>query len=335
MCATCEQPSITGDMLRMYDQIARRDGDSPEGPCAAPGLPSADAAARDRLLALGLLRHDDHHGTYRVQAPHVAEAATLALLRSRLRTVQESIDNATTGFGALRDLYHASTDRGQVGDGSLLLLEGPDVNTMLQEAAAECSSDLMTAQPGGPRPAPVLDEARDRDTGMLARGVRMRTLYQHSARFSPHTETYSRDLIDAGAEIRTLNVLFPRLLIFDRRTAFIPAGTGSSALLVRQPDIVAFLTATFETAWRCATPFASAYETRRDKLIVSDIQRSIARLLLREDKDAAIARCLGISERTCRNHIAKMMAQLGARNRTHLGYLLATKMHATDDSTAG
>jgi DNA-binding CsgD family transcriptional regulator len=159
---------------------------------------------------------------------------------------------------------------------------------------------------------------------MLEQGVRMRTIYQHSARFNPATEAYVERLVAGGAEVRTLHTLFPRLIVFDRRTAFLPAHDGPGALRIRHQGVVEFLVSTFETAWHTAAPFASAYETRRQGFVISDMQRAIARLLLEEPKDAAIARQLGISERSCRQHIAKLMTQLGANNRTHLGFLLAS-----------
>ncbi|WP_143672688.1 helix-turn-helix domain-containing protein, partial [Streptomyces sp. b94] len=51
-------------------------------------------------------------------------------------------------------------------------------------------------------------------------------------------------------------------------------------------------------------------------------QHSIARLLAAGHVDDDIARRMGISVRTCRSHIARLMQTLGATSRTHLGALL-------------
>ncbi|MGW0557503.1 LuxR C-terminal-related transcriptional regulator [Streptomyces sp. NPDC002926] len=323
-----EPRSLTPGTQQMYEAALRQNAATPHELGGLLGLPPAAAdTVFERLRALNLLQPaEGRPGAYDWCTPQVAEARTLGPLRHQLQAVQDHIDAATVEFAALREVYDAAAADEQGGEPDFLLLDAADVNVMLDKAATDCESDLLTAQPGGPRPVEVLNEALARDSELLARGVRMRTIYQHSARFSPATESYAERLTKAGAEIRTLNTLFPRLIVFDHRTAFIQAGDGSAALLVRHPEVVAFMVSTFEAAWRTAIPFASAYESRRQKLIVSDMQRAIARLLLREDKDAAIARHLGISERTCRQHIAKLMAQLGARNRTHLGFLLATEM---------
>lgn len=55
---------------------------------------------------------------------------------------------------------------------------------------------------------------------------------------------------------------------------------------------------------------------------VTAVQQSIARLLVEGNQDEAVARTLGISVRTCRAHISKLMQTLGATGRTHLGALL-------------
>ncbi|MER5636580.1 helix-turn-helix transcriptional regulator [Kitasatospora sp. NPDC002227] len=316
------------DLQRMYAAALREGPLTRQQLAATAGLSEAGAeAAVGQLLAFHLLQPAED-GTLRACAPQVAEARTLGPLRARLQDVQERIDGATVGFDALRTVFAEATG-GRADDRAVAVIPASDVNVLLDKAAAECATDLLTAQPGGPRPVEVLAEALTRDSELLDRGVRMRTIYQHSARFNPATEAYAERLTAAGAEIRTLNTLFPRLLVFDRRLAFVPA-EGGGALKIRQPDLIAFLVGTFEASWSSAIPFASAYETRKQKLIVPDMQRAIARLLLHEDKDVAIARQLGISERTCRQHIAKLMTRLGARNRTHLGYLLAT-----DPDTSG
>ncbi|MET9356590.1 helix-turn-helix transcriptional regulator [Streptomyces sp. NPDC006617] len=289
--------------------------------------PSAAAPAFERLLALGLLEpRQDSPGTYEQRLLDVAEARATAPLHEALHEAQQRIDTVVQEFAALREAQESAreiTNRPDV----TLRIDASDIDPLLEETAKECRAEVLTAQPGGPRPVDILGQAQERDTSMLDRGVSMRTIYQHSARFSPATEAYASRLSEVGAEIRTLDILFPRLIVFDRRIAFIPVHEGSGALRIRHQGVVSFLVSVFEMAWQAASPFASAYESRREGFVVSDTQRAISRLLLVEEKDAAIARRLGISERSCRQHVAKLMVQLGARNRTHLGFLLASALH--------
>ncbi|MEU2900464.1 helix-turn-helix transcriptional regulator [Streptomyces sp. NPDC001273] len=288
--------------------------------------PSAVVPAFERLLALGVLEpRQDRSGTYDQRLLDVAEARVIAGLRQALHEAQTRIDTATEEFAALREAQDAVQRTEQRAD-TTLEIGVDDIDLLLEETAKECRREVLTAQPGGPRPVNVLGQAQERDIAMLERGVTMRTIYQHSARFNPATEAYAARLGGVGADIRTLDILFPRLIIFDRRVAFIPMHKGPGALCVRRQGLVSFLVSVFDMVWQAASPFTSAYESRREGFVVSDTQRAISRLLLVEEKDAAIARRLGISERSCRQHIAKLMVQLGARNRTHLGFLLASEL---------
>ncbi|WP_250404492.1 LuxR C-terminal-related transcriptional regulator [Streptomyces cellostaticus] len=313
---------MTLAMQRLYVEALRQGARTREELTGAVDLPpSVTAQAFERLLALGVLEpRNDRSDVYDQRLLNVAEARAVAPLRKALHDVERRMDTVTEEFGALREAHEAAGEEHR--PDRMFEVDARDINPMLEETAKECRTEVLTAQPGGPRPVDVLSQAQDRDIAMLERGVAMRTIYQHSARFSPATEAYAARLGEAGAEVRTLDILFPRLIVFDRRVAFIPA-SGAGALCIRHAGVVSFLVSVFEMAWQAASPFASAYESRREGFVVSDVQQAISRLLLVEEKDAAIARRLGISERSCRQHVSKLMAQLGARNRTHLGFLLA------------
>ncbi|MGW5972771.1 LuxR C-terminal-related transcriptional regulator [Streptomyces sp. NPDC055186] len=313
--------AATRALQLLYAGALRQGASTREELVRGLNLPStAVDDAFERLGELGLLEPcPDRPGVYEPRLLESAEVRVVAPLQRALREAQTQVDAVRGEFAALREVQAAGAGRGDV-----LTVDTRDVNPMLEEEAQNCRTEVLTAQPGGPRPVKVLSRAQSRDLAMLEQGVRMRTIYQHSARFNPATEAYVERLVAGGAEVRTLHTLFPRLIVFDRRTAFLPAHDGPGALRIRHQGVVTFLVSTFETAWHTAAPFASAYETRREGFVISDMQQAIARLLLEESKDAAIARQLGISERSCRQHIAKLMTQLGANNRTHLGFLLAS-----------
>ncbi|GGS82250.1 hypothetical protein GCM10010253_66120 [Streptomyces badius] len=257
-------------------------------------------------------------GTVRGDDPLDRVKREVREMAERLRTLDEVLEQASSARESVEDRRRPDT--------WLSVISGLGrINATLDLATRQCEREVLTAQPGGPRDREVLEQALPRDKALLERGVRMRTLYQHTARFNAPTQAYVRDVSTLGGQVRTLDQFFARLIVFDQRVAFIPDPEDrSTAVVVRHQAVVSFLTGAFERAWQLAEPFSSAYESRTDGKIVPEMQLAIARLLLHEDKDATIARSLGISERSCRGHIAKMMKELGARNRTHLGYLLAS-----------
>ena len=59
----------------------------------------------------------------------------------------------------------------------------------------------------------------------------MRTLYQHAARRGADTRKYVAAVTAAGAEVRTLDEFFNRLIVVDRRVALIPSHEGTDAAM--------------------------------------------------------------------------------------------------------
>ena len=97
------------------------------------------------------------------------------------------------------------------------------INSVLDQLLAECEEELLTAQPEAGRDPRFLAKAALRDIVALERGVTMRTLYQHSARRSSVTHKYVAAVTARGAEVRTLDEFFNRMIVVDRRVAVIPS----------------------------------------------------------------------------------------------------------------
>src|SRR6478736_5589765 len=89
-----------------------------------------------------------------------------------------------------------------------------------------------------PHGADRLCEAGDR---VYSRGVRMRDLYTHVARHGQGLHNYM-ELMGDAAEARTLDEVVERLILFDRKVAFIPANADRTiALELRHPALVDYL----------------------------------------------------------------------------------------------
>lgn len=120
---------------------------------------------------------------------------------------------------------------------AITVLEGFNrINAALDLATAECLTEVLTVQPGGGRSEDRLNEALERGLSVVDRGVSIRTLYQHTVRHSPGTLAYAEQIANKNVEIRTLEELIERLIIFDRTVAFIPATDDrQNALELRHP----------------------------------------------------------------------------------------------------
>ncbi|WP_369213809.1 LuxR C-terminal-related transcriptional regulator [Streptomyces flavofungini] len=210
---------------------------------------------------------------------------------------------------------------------SLTVIRGTRaISHALEAAVGGCADELITAQPGGGRSAELLREALGRSLPLLARGVRQRTLYQHSVRTHKPTLAYIRRVTAAGAEVRTLAEIFDRLIICDQDVAFIPTGeeTADAAMEIRHPALIRYLTVMFERHWARAAPVGPSAGGQREAPVMDDLQRVILRAMVAGETDERIARRIGLSRRTVVAHIRRVSEHFDSSSRAQLGFLLAS-----------
>ncbi|MFE9255174.1 LuxR C-terminal-related transcriptional regulator [Streptomyces sp. NPDC006879] len=317
--------------LRLYAYAAERHSFTPKEATSEPALGGAESveAALDELTALHLLQRTPGT-TDRVSAvpPRSAAARALAPLEHELRRGQERMDLLKGQLEELVPLYQSGTKRRERDcSGALeLITDLGAVRTTIAGLAQDCRGEILTAQPGGGRPRDALEEAIGRDETMLGRGVRMRTLYQHTARYDRPTAAYVERVTALGAQVRTLSDAPVRMLIFDRTTGLMAVpeeDLPGAALVVRDPNVVHFMAEAFERCWLTAEPYPAApFGPEQAKALSEDLRRTIVQLLSEGVEDKVIARRLGMSDRTCQRHIAEIMRAIGARNRFQAGYLI-------------
>jgi DNA-binding CsgD family transcriptional regulator/sugar-specific transcriptional regulator TrmB len=198
------------------------------------------------------------------------------------------------------------------------------VRDTLNSVSAHCETEMISAQPGGGARVPAaMEEAIQRDRRLLERGVAVRTLYHHTARFNAPSQAYVAIASSLGGQYRTAHALFGRLIAFDRSTAFVPLHDGSlGAIVIREPNTVNYLCEIFEQTWETATPFADAASQGLEQ-VSREAHATILKLLAAGLKDETIARRLGMSLRTARRHIADIMQDLNAASRFQAGVAAA------------
>lgn len=277
------------------------------------------------LLSLGLVRPAaSSPGDFEPVSPDVA----LSVLSQPIQRVMLEQQDALTALRfAISRANSTYADILQQQRAPIRPLLGEEaISASLEEAVRSCREELLTAQPGGGRSEEVLAEALERDLNLCARGVRQRTLYQHTVRAHGPTLTYIERVTGAGAEVRTLDELFERLIICDRTVAFIPTAQQerrTAALLIEHPGVVAFLIGVFENAWERADAMSVGRTCERPPLLTDQTRQAILRLMVDGYTDASIASRLGLSPRSVAAHIKKAAEALGSRSRAQLAYLVA------------
>ncbi|MEU0916869.1 MULTISPECIES: helix-turn-helix transcriptional regulator [Streptomyces] len=291
----------------------------------------AEAEAAPCLLEFALLHADPDDPTWLRPVP--AFAALTQRLHPIEREIQERRRLSIELTKAFEPFMAVSAQTPPITH-AITVLEGIGrINASIKLAMAECHSEVLTIQPGGGRSEDTLNMAMERGTMLMQRGVGMRTLYQHTARHSQGTLNYAARMAESKMEIRTLEELVERLMIFDHTVAFIPATDDRTvALELRHPGIVKYLVKVFEQFWHRAIPLQDQIPYDPVPEGISGVRHSIAKLLVEGHVDEAIARRLGMNVRTCRSHIAKLSVALGSNSRAQLGYLIARSGILESDS---
>ncbi|MGW4894284.1 LuxR C-terminal-related transcriptional regulator [Kitasatospora sp. NPDC004240] len=293
------------------------------GLAARAGItPERAAEAVERLLGMGLLRRGAD-GALTAVAPDEAVTRVVDPLEREMRAQRSRVERTRRELMSFMPAFEASLAHRRHPSRFEVIEDLGEVLSVIADLTAGCREEVLTAQPGGAREETVLEEAVHRDEAMLERGVRMHVLYQHTARFSQGTNVYVERVARLGAQVRTLDDHFTRLLVFDRQTAVIEVpGNSQAAAVVREPNVVAFIVDTYQRLWLAAQPFTTGLGTR--ERVEDDLRGAIVRLLSEGMTDASIAARLGMSVRTCRRHIADLMTELNAQSRFQAGYTLAS-----------
>jgi sugar-specific transcriptional regulator TrmB len=296
-------------------------------------LPASDPRLQDGhpdrealvlLIDLGLLREDpgegDGPGWVAVDPAAVQSGVVAPMGREAVELLTESAAWADTFRGLAQTFRRTPTV------GSLLTeIRGlPSINRFLENAVDDAASELLTAQPAGARRAVILQQAIDRDLRALERGVQMRTLYQHTARRSKATRDYVEQILDHGAQVRTLDEFFNRLIVIDRRLAIIPGGQPDVAVAIHDPHLVSYLADIFDRSWERAREY---YErgTSSDSDIAAEVRQLTVRMLTEGHSDPASAKRVGVSTRTYASYVAALKDEYGVETRFQLGYAMGSR----------
>jgi sugar-specific transcriptional regulator TrmB len=274
--------------------------------------------ALDLLVSLNLLVHDQDNALFVPVDPSTVQSHIVTPLSQRAQELLDESSQWARAFSGLSQAWRRSPGsvRGPVSE-----FHGRAIGVFITGAVAEAEEELLTAQPQAGRERASLKAAAERDKAALDRGVRYRTLYQHSARRHAMTRDYVAEMTGLGAEVRTLDEFFNRMIVVDRRLAIIPGRSDSMALAIAEPALVAYLADIFERAWERARPF-----TNTERSMMNDIAREqramTIRMLIEGHSDPVSAKRLGVSARTFAGYVADLKAEYDSETRFQLGYTM-------------
>jgi sugar-specific transcriptional regulator TrmB len=293
--------------------------------------------------------------TFHPDRPHIPVALDPdRAARRRVRAELEEAEARVARLKAIPDMSEKLSElyeraQWRAGGGSEFIGDAPTVNARLDDVIRGAQTEILAAQPGGPRTQEKLNRSVARDQEALARGVRLRTLYRDTVRDTAVTAEYARIMTGMGASYRTLVGPFERGIVVDRKVAFISnhvveGAPEHAAWQITDRAMVGFIVAVFDDAWRRADLWHGELRGRGQQGVdtvsaaegvrTSPRQREILRDLAAGIEQRATSGRLGISLRTVSDEVAALKSLFGAASLPELTYKWALSPDRLVDDSA-
>lgn len=215
---------------------------------------------------------------------------------------------------AMQQIYRSVLATDEPRDLVRVVTDADEIGALSVELCLSAQHDVASLETGCFSRPPDPRSARALPTEVVERGVRFRNIYARAALEVPGAAEMLRTSLESGWQCRVCPQLPMRLVLVDECVALLPLGPTalSGAVLIRAPVIIAALRMYFELLW------SRSVSVEGNLAKVNPEQDQVLRLVLTGMTDGAIARHLGVSERTVRRHVQALLEALGATNRVTL-----------------
>ncbi|MEU4473510.1 LuxR C-terminal-related transcriptional regulator [Micromonospora sp. NPDC023888] len=300
---TPDAADVYRDLLRMAP-VAQREFLSTASP--------RDARALAGLLTSGAV-HRDTAGVLHVRPPRSALeswAAQREMEAAQARAVAETLSGLYTAV-------HGT------GAAFVEVIEGKDaVRELFRQLQAGAGTEVRGLE-RGPYLRDTTRVPEEVQYDALRRGLRYRCVYEGELLHDEAMLAAVRAAVGAGEQARVFPELPLKMMLADndRGLIILPRASGddADAMLVHRSRLLDGLSELFEVFWRLGAPIHATTDTAQpDAEPTATTQRLLA-LLTAGLTDEAIARDLGISNRTVHRRVSRLQELLGARSRFQLG----------------
>ena len=155
---------------------------------------------------------------------------------------------------------------------------------------------------------------RQTQRDLLRRGLIYRTIYDTEALADPAELLAARELAAAGEDGRMLRDVPLKLVVTDRRTGLLQ--TGQEVVELGPSALLDALVTLFELLWQRATPIGAERDVGSP---LSAADEQLLALAAAGLTDQAIARRLGVAQRTVERRMQRIMKALDATTRFQAG----------------
>ncbi|MEU8837483.1 hypothetical protein, partial [Streptomyces sp900116325] len=198
---------------------------------AAAGISVAEVeSALENLEGVGLLAPSmATPGGYVAIDPDAALSRLFAAEERQVLRHQEQLDHTRDSIRAIMsDFMKLRADERGVLEIEMLR-SGSQVNAFLDDAVSVVQSRECTMHPGGIPPVELMDDMLLRDSEVMSRGIKVRTLYAQHICDVPYMGGYLEAASRLGMEVRLAADLPLRMLLFDDNLALLPIDPQDSS----------------------------------------------------------------------------------------------------------
>ncbi len=273
-----------------------------------------------QLVELGLARRGDR-GELCTISPRIGLAALVADREARLAADRYELEQSRLAAAQLAAEHEeprrpppAGSPDVVYGDGAVRARIAALVGTATGEVISMSLAAAGYLDPVVPPPAVY--------RAALARGATYRALFFDRVSVDEQLARCLHELADAGVLVRTAAGLPTSALVVDGRVAVLPValsmtGRRPGVVLLRLPSVVTATVELFDRVWATATRLARAGDAEPDG--AGESEEDLLALLLAGSTDEAAAAQLGVSPRTIRRKVSRLMDSLDARSRFQAG----------------
>ncbi|MGW0435812.1 TrmB family transcriptional regulator [Micromonospora sp. NPDC003197] len=276
--------------------------------------PDRVAAALARLTGRGLVaRLAGAQTQYTAADPRTA-------LDALIHPAEQALHRAREAAAELSALFHTARAERPVAGPVEVVTGREEISRSFVRIQQSAVHDVYAFD----RPPYVHAVGNPVEPAILAKGVRWRVVYHPDALALPGALAEVRALATLGEQARMLTDVPFKMHLVDNRVALVALDTDTAtgrAALVYPSALLEALLIVFESCWQRATPLDGA--VGEDE--VSDEDRQLLALLAAGVKDDAIGRQLGLSVRTMRRRVRRLLDLLGAQTRFQAGMQAARR----------
>lgn len=281
-------------------------------PRADAGADAVDGDALTELLGYGLVRETGD--LLSALPPRTARGQVAMLANQRAREVLRDAVEAEEFLGScLTREEHVAGDDAPVElivDRSEIVL----LSTTLQRRAQREVLSVQTSR--FPKSSATSIKVVGPIETDVAAGIRYRVIYAEDLLKHGERRREVEDGVARGEEARIHPNPPLKFKVIDRATALVPldetAETG--ALLIRSAPLCGLFVDYFDKLWTESTTIGEIGRNGAGALNAIDVR--VLAMLADDASDAAIARRLGLSERSVRRHVSSLLTTFGVQTRT-------------------